>query len=328
MQSFPSPVPEDLVEQAHHLRKRVENSRMYLHEPHELSIAAMALPQLCLRLSIAEDLGTLATHESRNVVRKVSLEDGTLAVLKIVGNVREPGEGELLSAWYHAGLPCVEPLTWGYHRLPVVEATVSYILTRFTASLPREIVSSESARRREALDLVEFIGPFHRAFTQVPRARRWADRMRQHLRWTNPRLEDAGFALPLEWEEKLQRLSAEGLVLIHGDPAGSNILRTENGRLLLDPPGALIALPEADVAQICCQVGGLEHVEELIALAADQNHSVDPSAIAAFAGLNLLVWAGYAVVHHSNPDVPEASLGRPEAHMALAARLLSQFALS
>ena len=79
-------------------------------------------------------------------------------------------------------------------------------------------------------------------------------------------------------------------------------MQTPDGLVLIDPPGALTALPEADIAQICSQVGGVDATRDLIDLACTQDPSLDPSAIAAFAGLNFFIWTGYMLAQHSNPD--------------------------
>ena len=86
--------------------------------------------------------------------------------------------------------------------------------------------------------------------------------------------------------------------MVHGDPAGGNVLDTVDGLLLIDPPGALIALPEADIGQICSQVGGVDATAEMIELVSNHDRTLDPSAIAGFAGLNFFVWGGYFLAMH------------------------------
>jgi len=100
-------------------------------------------------------------------------------------------------------------------------------------------------------------------------------------------------------------LSQEGRVLVHGDPAGRNVLQTSSGLVLLDPPGALTALREADVAQICSQVGGVSDLVDMIDVACDQDSTLDPSAIAGFAGLNVLLLSGYVLAGHRHPDAEQ-----------------------
>jgi hypothetical protein len=309
LSTLPARVGQEIEAQREALRCRVETSGLYRHELQEFEVAVAAWCHLLERLGVAEDLGTLTTPESRNVVRRVRLRDDTAAVLKVIGNTREPGEGELLGAWHRAGLPCVEPLAWGYRRVslnhPEVTAprTATYLLTRFVEArfLPEAHTARERAQR--ACDLVAFVRPFHAADVRVSRARSWSDRLGQHLRETLPLLRRYHIREPERWVDKLDRLSSDGPILVHGDPAGRNVLDSDHGLLLLDPPGSLIALPEADVAQICCQVGRVEGVRELLTLVAEQNPGLDSSALAGFAGLNVLVWAGYLLADHSNPDV-------------------------
>ena len=100
-----SDVEQTLDLQADLLAERVRHSGMYLHEPQEFDVARRIYPVLAERLGVVEDLGTLTTPESRNVVRKVRLADGSFGVLKVIGNTRELGEGEVLERWRSRGLP-------------------------------------------------------------------------------------------------------------------------------------------------------------------------------------------------------------------------------
>jgi streptomycin 6-kinase len=157
--------------------------------------------------------------------------------------------------------------------------------------------------------------------------------MRQHLRWTQPLLRRHALAEPDQWADKLDRLSQDGHLIVHGDPASGNVLDSDRGLLLIDPPGALIALPEADIAQICCQVGGVEATAELIELVSNHHPTLDPSAIAGFAGLNFLVWGGYLLAQHANPDArhgeltAEAARQDAERYLALSRKLIQEYRL-
>jgi len=318
--ALPLHVLKEIAAQRAALQHRVEESGLYQHELDEFEVAVAALPHLHHRMEITEDRGSLTTPESRNLVRRVLLRDGSTAVLKVIGNTREPGEGELLDAWYRAGLPCVQPLSWGYLRVMLsgseaaVPHTASYLLTRFVTAhhLPEPRTAHDRAKR--VRDLVALVRPFHAANVPVSRARSWGDRVGQHLRQTLPLLQHHGLQEPNRWEDKLDRLSRDGRIVVHGDPAGLNVLGTDRGLLLLDPPGALVALPEADIAQICCQVGGVSGARELLTLVSEEHAELDPSALAGFAGLNLLIWAGYILAKHSNPDVKRASTCRVSPH--------------
>ena len=326
-------IGDDIEAQRIALRGRVEQSGLYLNEIDEFDAAVQAYSHIAGRVGIAEDIRNLTTPESRNLVRQVRLDDASLAVLKITGSTREPGEGELLAAWYRAGLPTVQPISWGHVRVAGSEVrTASYVMTRFVESrlLPEPRTLAE--RKERVTQLVSLVRPFHEAHIRVSRARRWSDRTNQHLRWTLPLLREHALAEPEQWAEKLGRLSQDGRVVIHGDPAGSNVLDTGHGLVLIDPPGALVALPEADIAQICCQVGGVEAAVELIGLVSGRDPALDPSAIAGFAGLNFLVWGGYLLAQHPNPDArigPSTEVARRdcERYLALARKLLSEYRL-
>jgi hypothetical protein len=324
----------DIEAQRAALRSRVEQSGLYLNEIEEFDAAVQAYDQIAGRLRIVEDIGNLTTPESRNLVRHVRLEDGSPAVLKITGNTREPGEGELLSAWHRAGLPTVQPISWGHARVTGPDArTSTYVLTRFVESRPLPEPRTMTERKERVTQLVSLVRPFHDAHIRVSRARRWNDRVRQHLRWTIPLLREHALAEPEQWAEKLDQLSKDGRLVIHGDPAGTNVLDSGGRLLLIDPPGALIALPEADIAQICSQVGGVEAAAELIDLVSSRDPALDPSAIAGFTGLNFLVWGGYLLAQHPNPDAcrgePSAETARQNAerYLALAQQFLDEYQL-
>ena len=129
---------QQIATQRRALRARVEESGLYLNEIEEFEVAVDAYAQVLGRLNIDDDLGSLATSESRNLIRKVQLKDDGLGVLKVIGNTREPGEGELLATWHHAGLPSVRPMTWGYVQVRDGKSsrTAMYLLTESTRSPP------------------------------------------------------------------------------------------------------------------------------------------------------------------------------------------------
>ena len=326
---------EDIEAQRIALCDRVKDSGLYLNEVEEFDVAVKAYNEIAHRLSIAEDIRNLTTPESRNLVRHVRLNDGSLAVLKIVGNTREPGEGELLAAWHQAGLPTVEPISWGYTRVVVsgIGRTATYVLTKFVESRRLPQPRTLAQRKERVAQLISLVRPFHDPRIQVSRARRWSDRIRQHLRWTLPLVRQHGLPEPDQWTDKLDRLSEDGRLVVHGDPASGNVLDTADGLLLIDPPGALIALPEADIAQICSQVGGVEATAEMIELVSNHDPTLDPSAIAGFAGLNFLVWGGYFLVQHPNPDARHseqaaaATRQDAERYLALARQLIREYRL-
>ena len=322
--------PETEAQLAHQRRMlsaRVRASGLYTHEPAEFEIAIRAYRRLIDRLAIESDEKSLATPESRNVVRLVTMADGTAAALKVMGHGREPGEGEVLHGWRQHGLPCANPLKWGYERLPGqgTRRIASFILTTYIEGEPLTHKESDSLEEkdRQLEELIEFIQPFHSADVSVPAGRSWSDRMWLHLKWTVPKITAAGFPEPEGWREKLQILSNRGRIVIHGDPAGANVLRTPSGLILLDPPGALIASREADIAQICAQVGGATLAPRMIAKACDLDPTLHPEALACLAGINILVWAGYLLVNHDNPDIAKDRISAHDRYMAEGARYLA-----
>ncbi|HEY6312977.1 MAG TPA: hypothetical protein VIY52_19545 [Streptosporangiaceae bacterium] len=296
----------ELAQQKRLLNARVADSGLYTHEPAEFDTAIGAYRRLVDRLAIESDVRSLATPESRNIVRLVTRADGSAAVLKVMGHGREPGEGEVLRGWHEHGLPCVNPLDWGYVRLsgPGADRMATFVLTAYVEGEPLIHQAADPQREKEQQleELLDFIQPFHSVVLNVSTARSWSDRMGLHLKWTMPLITAAGFREPEGWREKLQILSDRGRTVIHGDPA-ANVLRTPSGLILLDPPGALVASREADVAQICSQVGGAALAWQMITKACDLDPTLHPEALACLAGITILVWTGYLLVGHDNPDV-------------------------
>lgn len=334
--SLPDAVSLKLQEQHHALRQRVTGSGLYVHEIDEFEVAVAAYERLWDDVRVEDDLGNVSTDESRNVVRRVRLRDGSSAVMKVAGNVREPGEGEVLAAWHRRGLPCVEPLDWGFVTLDS-GAVASYVLTRFVdaPAVGRPPAGATVAERCDlARRLVRFMTPFHEADLRLARSRTWQERLNLHLQWTLPLLRGEHLEEPTAWERKLGVLSDQGRLTVHGDPAGNNVLvLPDGGFVLLDPPGALRGMPEADAGQICAQVGGAEDVESVVAAVCDDQRRLDPTAVAAFAGMNFLVWAGYFVAEHPNPDadaggsIRSSGVAQAQMYLRIAARLLDRFPL-
>jgi hypothetical protein len=322
----------ELDEQYRALRARVNASRLYTHEIDEFPYARAAYRALASRLGIVDDHGSLTTPESRNVVRRVRLADGRDAVAKFIPNTREPGEGEVLDAWWRAGLPCAEPLGWGYERIEIdgVPRVTSYLLTAWAGVEPLPDAIDRAEKESRVAELVALVGRFHRADVRVARAHTWRRRLELHQRWTVPLVRAEGLPEPKEWREKLERLSSEGRVVVHGDPAGRNVLVARDGSLvLIDPPGAIVALREADVGRICSQVGGVDDAFDLVDVAARADPSLDPGAVACFAGFDFLTWAGYFLASHPDPDAPVRARDagdQARKYVELAGALIDRFA--
>jgi hypothetical protein len=323
-------IPADLDVQQAALRERVTQSGLYLNEIADFSLARAEYPAIAASAGVIADLGTMTTPESRNIVRKVRLAGGRLAVLKVMGHDREPGEGEVLAGWTARGLPCVRPLGWGYGRS-------TWLLTSYLPLPSMPPSAGRAGRARDVRRLVEFIRAFHDAAVRVPAARTWQQRLDLHLQWTLPLTRQFRLSEPAGWEDKLA--AACGDTILHGDPAGSNVLVAEDGSLvLLDPPGAIRGPREADAGQAASNIGcgrpgdPEEKAAEVVGLvdeAAAGDQALDPRLIALFAGLNLLVWSGYFLARHSNP-----ATGRPagsdsvraaEAYLAASRKLVGRY---
>jgi hypothetical protein len=337
-------VEADLARQATALSERVRGSGLYTHEVHEFEVARLVHRRVAPALGLT-DLGTLTTPESRNIVRKVRRLDGSTAVLKVIGNLREPGEAEALRAWSACGLPCVRPLYWG--EVPLVPGAeppaARYLLTEYIDRPVLAVPEAASLAERERITrcLTECVSVFHVAPIMAPDgARTWVERVGAHLRWTLPLIRREQLAEPPGWQSKLEAACARDSRLLHGDVSGANALVLDDGSLvLLDPPGAIRGPREADVGYIVSYVAcaGSRTAEEevadidpLLRAAREAAPSLDPAAIALFAGVNLLTWAGYFLVGHVNrnadsfggdEDTPRP-LDQASAYLAGAARLL------
>jgi hypothetical protein len=186
-----------------------------------------------------------------------------------------------------------------------------------------------AGRAADVRHLVGFIRAFHLSGAAVPTTRTWRDRLDVHLRWTLPLTRGHGLTEPPDWEAKLA--AAGGGTLLHGDPAGSNVLVTEEGSLvLIDPPGAIRGPREADAGQIASHPAGkAAEVIVLVEEAAAADRSLDPRLVALFAGLNLLVWSGYFLARHGHPATGGAVGREPvlaaETYMAASRSLVGRF---
>ena len=291
---------EDAIqEQKGALESRVANSGLYTHEVAEFDVAWEAYRVLFGRLGVKEDIGTLTTPESRNLVRKVALRGGGQAVLKVLGHTREPGEGEVLKAWHQSGLPCVEPIRWGYQRVTVGDglATAAFLLTTYIPHSPE--MHAERNEASKVGELTVWLQDFHRCDVRPSTVRTWIQRLAPHLQEVLPVIRRNELTEPTAWERKLRWLSDCGKAIIHGDPAPSNTVTGSAGRVLLDPPGAIMAMREADVAQVCWHWGDRTEAWDAITSACEADPTLNPEAIAAFLGFNYLIAAGYVLTSHT-----------------------------
>jgi hypothetical protein len=325
-------VAADLERQYAALRERVTRSGLYRNEIGEFGVAMAGYPLIAMQVGAVADLGSLTTEESRNIVRKVRLADGRLAVLKVMGNRREPGEGEVLAAWTAKGLPCVRPLEWGCGR-------TIWLLTEYLPLPTLTVALDPAGRAAEVRGLVQFMRAFHLSGAAVRETRTRRERLDAHLRWTLPLTREHRLTEPDNWEAKLA--AAGGSTLLHGDPAGSNVLVTGDGSfVLLDPPGAIQGPREADAGQIASHIGCARagepaakaaEVTTLVDEAAAADESLDARLVALFAGLNLLVWAGYFLAGHSHKatddTVGQDPVAAAEAYLLAARTLVGRFRL-
>ena len=343
---LPAAVEEDLSRQAAALSERVRASGLYTHEVAEFEVARLVHRWVVPALGLT-DMGTLTSPESRNIVRKVRRADGTTAALKVIGNLREPGEAQALAAWAAHGLPCVWPLAG--EENPLVpgagRVSASYLLTEYIDRPVLLVPDSAGLAQRETITrrLTGCVSAFHEAPIAAPGcARTWVDRVGAHLRWTLPLVRRARLAEPARWQDKLAVAAARDGRLLHGDASGANALVVGDGSLmLLDPPGAIRGPREADAGHIVSYVAcaGTRPAEEkaadiapLVRAACEAAPWLDRPAVSLFAGVNLLTWAGYFLAGHFNRYAGSAGggagaadrIGQASAYLAAAARLLGE----
>jgi hypothetical protein len=343
---LPPAVEADLARQEVALSDRIRKSGLYTHEVHEFEIARQVYRWVALELGLT-DLGTLTTPESRNIVRKVQRPDGSMAVLKVMGNLREPGAAEALRSWSGCGLPCVRPLQWG--DVPLVPGAglpaASFLLTEYIDRPVLAVPDRASLAERAGITrrLTKCVSAFHLAPVMVPDgARTWVDKVGEHLYWTLPLIRRERLAEPRGWQDKLTAACKRDSRLLHGDVSGVNALvLSDDSLVLLDPPGAISGPREADIGHIvsymaCVSSRTAEEkvadIDPLLQAACEAAPALDPTAVALFAGVNLLTWAGYFLVDHENRNAgssaTDRSLPRPleqaSAYLAGAARFIGE----
>ncbi len=77
----------------------------------------------------------------------------------------------------------------------------------------------------------------------------------------------------------------------------------EHGLILFDPPGALIGPPEADIGHTCTHLGGARYAAQMVEEACAVDRRLEPDWVAFFAGVDILLWAGYVAASHASPHV-------------------------
>lgn len=304
----------------------------YLAEVSRLKVAQTGYWSAARRLGVVADLGTMTKPGSRHVVRKVLLPGGVTGVLKLVGNLSEPGEPEALAEWRRHGLPAAEPLGGGVVLGRDGEGDprpTLYSLTRYlegTRSLQKPVdLAAQVAMTRHLLD---FLVPFHASGAVPPQgARRIGDVLQHHLDETVPILEHHGLRLPSGWHRALANVDGRGHHLVHADLVAVNFLTLEpespdaRPSFLIDPAGAVSGPVEAALGRLCFQMSSAEHVSVLTELTVSRDPTVQLEPLEAVAGLHIFIEAGYPLM----PLTPPARGGDPAGIPA--ARERSEFLL-
>lgn len=188
--------------------------------------AAGALPVYLAALELT-DVGPMAGSPlSANVLREVRRGDGSVAVLKLIGEPQS-AEAATLAAWTAHRVPCAPLLDHGVgtcvpdvtHLLlgKVPGAGLSHTeMAAATEQVVRLFRRAHLSPPAEVASLHDFLGPRLRKAVQI---------------WRETGLPSPGGALRV-----LTDLDMEP-VLLHGDAVGFNLLRSEGGLALIDPAG-------------------------------------------------------------------------------------------
>ncbi|WP_457030058.1 hypothetical protein [Kitasatospora sp. P5_F3] len=188
--------------------------------------AAAALPTYLAALELT-DLGPMVGSPlSPNVLREVRQSDGSVAVLKLIGEPQH-AEAATLAAWTAHRVPCA----------PLLDHGVGAHAPDVTHLLLGKVLGVELPHTEMAAATEQVVRLFHQAHLTPPTA---VARLQDFL---EPRLHDAvrvwresGLPSP---EGALLVLADAAIepVLLHGDAVGFNLLRSGAELALIDPAG-------------------------------------------------------------------------------------------
>lgn len=234
-------LPDDLERQAHIVSS-------YGQWP-EATFRRAAVQWLHLAASLgAADQGRLGEEANANIVRAVSLANGTAAVLKVTV-ASAPNESDLLRAYAslpHLSVPLLaDGITPGGHSW-----TLTQLLEGHEPPHPLEAETVRAATR-VAKRARNVTGSLERAT-----GKRWAksqDGLLTSLRKTRPAV--LRLLTPLSPQEpervldSLERIAASCcMVMAHGDLRSRNTILTPSGQLILLDPVGLVGPPETDMS--------------------------------------------------------------------------------
>ncbi|GAA5702504.1 hypothetical protein SM007_28270 [Streptomyces avermitilis] len=188
--------------------------------------AAEALPTYLAALELT-DLGPMAGSPlSPHVLREVRLGDGSVAVLKLIGEPQH-AEAATLAAWTAHRVPCAPLLD---HAVGAHAPDITHLLLRKVSGVG--LLHAEMAAATE-----QIVRLFHQAHLTRPAG---VARLQDFL---GPKLEDAlrvwneaGLPSPDGVLHVLEDPAIEP-VLLHGDAVGFNLLRSGDEFALIDPAG-------------------------------------------------------------------------------------------
>ncbi|MFC9537717.1 hypothetical protein ACFT38_45860 [Streptomyces sp. NPDC056975] len=188
--------------------------------------AAEALPAYMAALELT-DVGPMAGSPlSANVLREVRLGDGSLAVLKLIGEPQS-AEAATLAAWTAHRVPCA----------PLLDHGVGAHVPDVTHLLLGKVPGAALPHTEMAAATAQVVRLFRRAHLQPP-----AEVEPLHG-FLSPRLHEAvqiwresGLPSP---DDALRVLTDPDIepVLLHGDAVGFNLLRSGDELALIDPAG-------------------------------------------------------------------------------------------
>ncbi|MFF1570942.1 hypothetical protein ACFVY1_47850 [Streptomyces sp. NPDC058293] len=273
--------------------------------------AAEALPVYLAALELTDAGPMSGSPLSANVLREVRLGDGSVAVLKLIG---EPqlAEAATLAAWTAHQVPCAPLLD---HGVGALAPDVTHLLLGKVpgAGLPH---TQMAAATKQAVQL------FRRAHMTPP-----ADVAPFHD-FLGPRLQKAvqiwresGLPSPDRALQVLTDLDTEP-VLLHGDAVGLNLLKSKDGLALIDPAG-VCGPAEFDAARWvarCLTVAGPDALNGLTETALSADPLLQQRRFDACVALELVIEVRHRI---TSPHI-FLNVGAPAQTFATDTRLLAE----
>ncbi|MFZ0158974.1 MAG: phosphotransferase [Kineosporiaceae bacterium] len=267
----------------------------YDSEAQEVRTAAKALSELWRRLELREPGESPAPRSGKPqlLLTGRSARHGDI-VLKVYGRQR-PHEAAIQGWWHRRGVKTVAVVDHG-------DVPVSWLLmTRAKGAQPDAVdatnLTAQLAAIMNHVHGLEDPPP-------VPPPFRLAAGVEHHLASVLRVAETHGYHLPNGWRTIAGDLYRCGPVsVLHGDLTVRNLLRSDNGTLLLLDTCGYTGPPEFDAARWCARLGGSDNGEALLNVWLSSEGTLNVPLARRFLGLELLMEAGVREIVKSEGGV-------------------------